>query len=185
MGQFFKKYGNLVSLCLDGGAYHGRKFLGIKAQCRNLDRMSEFQSFTLGTVELIHSSTAVYLKKKVADQLKLFDIDLKNVISVTTDGGINYLAVSKVINKKKKEIKKKVSGHDDGAESESEEEGDISQDKVEEALNELEDDWTLDDVYVVMNDEEEEALNEQFKLENILKLSMESIKESIGAVVGS
>ena len=55
MREVFKN--NHLSIKMDGGSYHSRKFLGITAQCRKQNNIQEFSNFTLGCVEVDESQT--------------------------------------------------------------------------------------------------------------------------------
>ena len=194
MTQIFIEYGKLLSVSLDGGAYHGRKFLGIKVQCRDLNDISQFKSYVIGTVELEHASTGSHLKKKMLQELEVFDIYLENLISITTDGGKNYKRIAKVINQRKKMKETRESGSIDDEENEFESEQeslDSDTDELEQKLRNNEDsqiidddDWTLEDVYVAMNEEEEDELYLKFQIERLLKLSMEDVKYDLSKVLG-
>ena len=90
--------GNVISLKLDGASCGDRSFLGINIQLRKKDNIHDFRTYTLGCIELFKSSTSQNLKNEVVNTLNKFGIDLKSVLTITTDNGANYAKTSKIIN---------------------------------------------------------------------------------------
>lgn len=52
---------------------------------------------SIGMIELLQSHTAIYLADIICARLKLFDIDLKQILTITTDNGANVLKMVREI----------------------------------------------------------------------------------------
>lgn len=77
-----------LSLMIDIGSNGGRSFLGMTVQAR---ANGEIIVPRLGLIELHKSHTAVYCANVIVKRLKEFDIDLRQIITITTDNGSNML----------------------------------------------------------------------------------------------
>jgi len=168
MRKLFKENGGFLSACLDGGEYNERKFMGIIAQCRNLNNIKEFNSFNIGTVELDQACTGSYLRWKMDDEFEKFGVKEEKIISVTTDGGSNYLSIAKKINDDRKKGTRKSSNFDELSDEDED------------------DEYTFEDMYVVVDEEEEDMLKEQFEIENLLlksKFSCKAIAEELQTII--
>lgn len=84
--------GKLVSIMVDGASRMGRSVFGINAQYK-VDGVLKVA--TLSMCELNQSHTAVYLSDVLQEALTEYEIDLSQVISITTDNGSNMLAMVK------------------------------------------------------------------------------------------
>lgn len=183
MKATFAENGNILSISLDGGEYHNRKFLAIIAQCRNVSNIREFNSYSIGTVELMAASTGENLKMQMMGELHRYGIEEKNIISITTDGAANYKKIAKIMNKKEKEkgekakSKKKTVSESRNVTnnmnmntdienivmSESDCEPEAGDSNINDTFSD--DDYSLEDMFICLVDEEEEMLAEHFELE--------------------
>lgn len=84
-----------VSLMVDIGSKNSRSFLGISVQYL-INGLICVRC--LGTIQLKHSHTAVYVKEVITDCLLLFDISVDQIASITTDNGANMLAMIDLFN---------------------------------------------------------------------------------------
>ncbi|XP_055525420.1 uncharacterized protein LOC129718564 [Wyeomyia smithii] len=84
--------GRLVSLKIDSASRHDRSVLGINVQYSQSD---EVVIRTLAMLEVTERQTAVFLKNKILDVLKGYEVSLDQVFSVTVDNGANMCAAVK------------------------------------------------------------------------------------------
>lgn len=77
-----------LCLMIDIGTCCKRSFLGIRVQFI-LNGKLGFRS--IGMVELRDAHTGIYLAKVIIEQLKVFDINIRQIITITTDNGANVL----------------------------------------------------------------------------------------------
>ncbi|XP_062565658.1 uncharacterized protein LOC134227958 [Armigeres subalbatus] len=84
--------GILFCLRIDSASLHGRHILGIDAQ---FSIGNEIVTRTLGMIEVKSSQTAIFLKTKVLEVLKRYDLSLEQVLSITSDNGKNMIAAGK------------------------------------------------------------------------------------------
>lgn len=87
--------GRFISLMVDVGSKNNCSLLGISAQYINNGLVCVR---CLGTIELKHSHTALYIKEVITDCLLMFDISIEQVASITTDNGANMLAMIDLFN---------------------------------------------------------------------------------------
>lgn len=80
--------GRALSLMVDIGTNGGRSFLGMSFQDK---ANGEISIERIGMIELHESHTALYLADVIVKRLKEFDIDIRQIISITTDNGANML----------------------------------------------------------------------------------------------
>jgi hypothetical protein len=78
----------LVNLKIDGVKNHERSFLGVNTQ---IIKDCKLRIYNLGSIELTQSHTGAYIKECVIEVLKMYNIDLKQVISVTSDNAKNMV----------------------------------------------------------------------------------------------
>lgn len=78
--------GRLLSLMVDIVTKNNRSVLGVSLQYV-FDAKLRIRS--IGMVDLNKSHTAIYLKDVIINLLKRYDIDLKQIITITTDNGAN------------------------------------------------------------------------------------------------
>lgn len=88
--------GKLVSLALDIVTKYGRSFLGVNVQYV-LDE--ELTLRTLGVIAMNKSHTGVYICEMVLDILKDYQIDIRQLYSITTDNGKNVVKSIKDLQK--------------------------------------------------------------------------------------
>lgn len=89
--------GKIISLMVDGATRNGRSIFGINAQYKIGGRL---KLVTLSMKELNEAHTAEYLSSILLQVLGEFEIDLSQVISITTDNGSNMLAMVKDLENK-------------------------------------------------------------------------------------
>lgn len=89
--------GKVISLMVDGATRNGRSIFGINAQYKSDGRL---KLVTLSMRELDASHTADYLSKILVAALSEYEIELSQVISITTDNGSNMLAMVKDLENK-------------------------------------------------------------------------------------
>lgn len=82
--------GKLVSLMVDTATKYQRSILRVSLQF-HLDSSIALRS--IGMVHLKSSHTAHYIAEKIFDQLKLFEIKVSQIISITTDNASNMTAM--------------------------------------------------------------------------------------------
>ncbi|XP_055644276.1 uncharacterized protein LOC129780248 [Toxorhynchites rutilus septentrionalis] len=84
----------LVSIKLDSASRHGRHVLGINAQ---YELNGKLVIRTLGMIEVDQRQTAVFLRDKVLETLRVYDLKLDQIFSITVDNGSNMVAAVKKI----------------------------------------------------------------------------------------
>lgn len=77
-----------VSLLVDIVTKHGRSLLGFSVQYMI---NGECKTRSIGMIELMQSHTGIYLAELITKRLEEFGIDLRQVITITTDNGSNVL----------------------------------------------------------------------------------------------
>lgn len=77
-----------LSLLVDIGTKNRRSIFGVSVQ---YTINGKFRTRSIGMIELDQSNTGKYLAGVVRDQLKLFGIDLRQILTITTDNGKNVL----------------------------------------------------------------------------------------------
>lgn len=80
----------IISVMVDGATRNGRSIFGINIQYKI---EGELKVVTLGMRELDQAHTAHYLSKVLQEVLAEYEINLNQVISITTDNGSNMLAM--------------------------------------------------------------------------------------------
>jgi hypothetical protein len=88
--------GKLISLKVDGASRLQRTVFGISAQYSKDNRV---QYHTLAMKELFgpHPSTSKNLANIIKETLKIYDVSLDQVVSITSDNGANMLLASKIL----------------------------------------------------------------------------------------
>lgn len=86
--------GRALSLMIDIGTKNHRSIFGISVQYIVNGKL---KIRSLGMTELLKSHTAKYLADVVQDRLKLYGIDLRQILTITTDNGANVLKMVKDI----------------------------------------------------------------------------------------
>lgn len=89
--------GRIVSVMVDGATRNGRSIFGINAQYKINGRL---KLATLSMRELNESHTADYLSNILEAVLAEYEVELAQVISITTDNGSNMLAMVKDLENK-------------------------------------------------------------------------------------
>lgn len=87
----------VISVMIDSATRNGRSIFGVNIQYKH---NGELKVVTLAMRELKKSHTAVYLSKILHEILAEYDIDLSQVLTITTDNGSNMLATVKEIESK-------------------------------------------------------------------------------------
>ena len=89
----------LISIQLDCCTRLSRSFLGVNLSFlgTNINDENETYIITLGVIEVTKQHTAVNLKKEIVKLLKTFGVDLKQILTITTDNGLNVLKSTKLI----------------------------------------------------------------------------------------
>lgn len=82
--------GKFISLMVDTATKYRRSILGISLQFL---RGSSTVIRSIGMINLTSSHSAENIATKIFNQLKLFDIQISQIISVTTDNGTNMVAM--------------------------------------------------------------------------------------------
>lgn len=82
----FEVKGLTLSLMVDIVTKNNRSILGVSLQ---YVYNGHLRIRSIGMIELHKSHTGVYLKEVITDRLKLYEIDLKQIIVITTDNGAN------------------------------------------------------------------------------------------------
>ena len=85
----------LISIKIDGATRTDRAFLGVNTQ---YVENGKIHIIHLGVVELHTRSTSENLKEKLLYVLRKYRISIKQILTITTDNGANYVKVSKLIN---------------------------------------------------------------------------------------
>ncbi|XP_065320689.1 uncharacterized protein LOC135928222 [Gordionus sp. m RMFG-2023] len=78
----------LISLKIDTATRYNKSILGINVQ---YIKDGQIQVRTLGMIELIKIHTGINLKEEIQTILKKYQIDLKQIYSITVDNGANML----------------------------------------------------------------------------------------------
>lgn len=84
----------MIHLKVDGVTRFHRGFFGTNIQFVENGRI---QLRTLGVVELKLSHTAKYLQQVILDTLKIFEIEITNIYSFTTDNGSNMIKLAELL----------------------------------------------------------------------------------------
>lgn len=77
-----------LSLLIDIGTKNRRSIFGISVQYMFKGKL---RTRSIGMIELLKSHTAEYLAKVIQDRLNLFGINLRQILTITTDNGSNVL----------------------------------------------------------------------------------------------
>ena len=112
------------------------------------------------------------IKKKLIEVLEEFNVSESQIFSLTTDGAPNILGVSRLINDPNYDSKGK--DKDDSAKNSTQ----IHDD--DENINEYE--FEVEEI-IVLNEEEEAALNVRFQLENFKRFVIQ-LESSLTNVIG-
>lgn len=80
--------GRILSLLIDIGTKNRRSIFGVSIQYR-VNGILKVRS--IGMIELCKSHTASFLADLIVKRLKVYDINLKQIITITTDNGANVL----------------------------------------------------------------------------------------------
>lgn len=80
--------GRALSLLVDIVTKNNRSIFGVSIQYIHNGKLFVR---SIGMIELLQSHTAVYLADVICNRLKVYDIDLKQIITITTDNGSNML----------------------------------------------------------------------------------------------
>ena len=86
-----------INIKLDGVSIHNRYFMGINLQ---YIKNKKLESINIGLEEIIGQTNAYVLKYVLLDVLKQFEIKEKQIISIVTDNGTNYLKCGRLLNEK-------------------------------------------------------------------------------------
>lgn len=81
-------HGKPLSLLADIGTKRNRSIFGVSIQYSNNGNL---KVRSIGFIQLTEKHTGIYLAKMIIDRLKNLEIDLKQIVSVTTDNGKNIL----------------------------------------------------------------------------------------------
>lgn len=84
----------MICLKLDSATRKGRNVIYI---CVQYIRESKFVFRSLAVIDFNASQTAEALKNEILRVLETFEINVKQIYSVTTDNGANYLKAAKLI----------------------------------------------------------------------------------------
>lgn len=84
----------MIHLKVDDVTRFHRSFLGVNVQFIESGRN---HLRTLGVVELTHSHTAECLQKVIMEILEVFEIEIGNLYSFTTDNGANMVKLAKLL----------------------------------------------------------------------------------------
>lgn len=84
-----------LSLLVDIVTRQGRSICGFSVQ---YVLNGEQKTRSIGMVELLHAHTGVYIAEVIVARLKEFGIELKQIITITTDNGSNVLKMVRDIN---------------------------------------------------------------------------------------
>ncbi|XP_073841362.1 uncharacterized protein [Musca autumnalis] len=90
--------GILFSLKMDVATRLDLSMLGINVQ---YIKHGKIVVKTLAIKELRSSHTSEYLKTVILDVLKEFDVDIRNILTITTDNGSNMLKTVRILNENK------------------------------------------------------------------------------------
>lgn len=88
--------GRALSMMIDIGTKNNRSIFGISVQYIINGKL---RTRSVGMKELLKSHKADYLADVVQDRLKLFGIDLRQILTITTDNGANVLKMVKNIDR--------------------------------------------------------------------------------------
>lgn len=89
-------HGRALSLMMDIGTKNRRSIFGISVQYIINGKL---RIRSIGMKELLKSHTAKYLAEVVQERLKVYGIDLKQILTITTDNGANVLKMVRDIDK--------------------------------------------------------------------------------------
>lgn len=89
--------GRIISVMVDSATRNGRSIYGVSIQYKH---NGVLRVFAVGMRELNQSHTAEHLAKELLKILAEYDINLDQVISITTDNGTNMLAMVKEVDRK-------------------------------------------------------------------------------------
>lgn len=81
-------HGRGISILVDIVTKNNRSIFGVSIQYRI---NGELKVRSIGMIELLKSHTAVYLADLIIQRLKVYGINLKQIITITTDNGANVL----------------------------------------------------------------------------------------------
>ncbi|KAK3924520.1 Putative AC transposase [Frankliniella fusca] len=93
--------GRLLSLKVDSSKKDGRPFFGVNAQ---FSKDGEIQLRTLAVRELFVCQTAENLKESVLSILDMYDINITNLVSFTSDNGQNMLRAADFLRSVQEEL---------------------------------------------------------------------------------
>lgn len=153
--------GQPLCLMIDIGTCNKRSILGIRIQFI-LNGKLGFRS--IGMVELKDSHTGEYLAHVIIKQLKVFDIDIRQIITVTTDNGANVVKMVRDIDEHAQNVdedsqplqetprKKKTNGSQNLGNAESTNDSDAIDREIEAALA-IPDEVSENDAFSILFDE--------------------------------
>lgn len=152
--------GKIISLMVDGATRNGRSIFGINAQYKIDGRL---KLVTLSMKELHQAHTAEYLSSILQQVSNEYEIDLSQVISITTDNGSNMLAMVKDLENKLFGELDRLDHHEDennqngdmANESRNYDETHTSDEMTEKEIEEVirEDEFTDDDALKILFDD--------------------------------
>lgn len=151
--------GKIISLMVDGATRENRSIFGINAQYKIDGRL---KLVTLSMKQLYQSHTAEHLSCILQQVLGEYEIDLEQVISITTDNGSNMLAMVK-------NLENKLFGESDDHEDENAQNEDMAIESRNDNETQTSDEMTEKEIEQVIQEEAEaekltdkEALNQMF-----------------------
>ena len=92
ISELFKE--ELLNIPIDGAIRKYRKFISINIHAIN---DHSFNIINLGMVELHQPATAVHLKHVIMEVLRRYNLDYKNMLSLTSDNGENIIKTAYLI----------------------------------------------------------------------------------------
>lgn len=136
--------GKIFSLMVDGATRNGRSIFGINAQYKIDGRL---KLVTLSMKELNRAHTAEYLSSILLQVLDEFEIDLSQVINITTDNGSNMLGMVK-------DLENKLFGVTNHQEDENNPNEDIAAQSRSDGETQTNDEMTEKEIQDVLNEDE-------------------------------
>lgn len=108
--------GRVLSLMIDGVTRNHRSLLGTSVQ---YTANGKIKTIPIAVTELLQSHTAKYLSTVIKKQLESYGIDLRAILTVTSDNAQNMISTTKEL---EEELKKIISGdeHESGVTSDEE-----------------------------------------------------------------
>lgn len=121
--------GQFISLMIDTATKYRRSIMGISLQFL---RGSSIVIRSIGMIHLTSSHTGKYIADKVFEQLKLFDIKVSQVISITTDNATN---MASMVNRCNDMYNEECEDSDDVMDSENYDDNDLDEDESAKQVN--------------------------------------------------